>query len=456
MKHMKPWLLVICMAVMLLVVASCATSTPTPTTETVEVEVTRIVEMEPEPAPEDSLAGQSITVVAIQGDPIYAALTSAYTELTGLEFDIVEMPYGMAYEKQLLNLSQVTAGYDVITVDDPWWPQFAGNGWLTPLQPYFEARGLSGIDEDFVAQPQLLSRWPSTEDGELYGITAIGNVQLFVYRMDLAEKYDLLPLDTWDQVWKAAEIIEENEPDMKGYVMRGVKSNPATTASLAIFWGFGCELFDEFWVPQTDSEKCLQAFEYYDQLAALHVPAGVATFDGTEVQRALQQGAAAMGIAWPGWAYGLDDPEQSDTVGLWDWGTAPVQPGEEGGAMLGVWMWSIPEGSKNKDLAFDYIVWATGPEGQKIQAMMGTPPTRKSVFQDPEVLELYPYFTAVMESQDAAHIRPRTPYWAEVETVWGTHISAMLADIETPAEASVLITKELTDIMVSEGMIPAP
>ena len=161
-----------------------------------------------------------------------------------------------------------------------------------------------------------------------------------------------------------------------------------------------------------------------------------------------------MGMAWPGWAYGLDNPEVSETAGLWHWRPAPVQPGEEGGAMMGVWMWAIPEGSENKDLAFDYILWATGPEGQKIQAMMGTPPTRESVFQDPDVLEQYPYFSAVLESQKVARWRPRTTLWAKAENVWGTHISAMLADTETPEETSELITQELTDIMVTEGVIP--
>jgi multiple sugar transport system substrate-binding protein len=447
MKRNKFWVLVVSLAVMSMVVAGCVVPAPTATPEKpVEAKVTA--------TPEKPLAGKRITVVAIEGDPIYAALTKAYTERTGLEFDLVALPYGMAYEKELLNLSQGTAGYDVLTVDDPWWPQFAGSGWLTPLQPYFEARGLSGPDKDFVARPQLLSRWPSTPDGELYGITAIGNVQLFVYRKDLAEKYDLLPLDTWDQVWKAAEIIEKNEPGMKGYVMRGVKTNPAASEALPVFWGFGCDLFDKFWVPQTGSEKCLQAFKYYDQLAALHAPPGVATFDGTEVVRALGQGAAAMAIAWPGWAYDLGNPEVSKTAGLWDWKPAPVQPGEEGGALFGVWMWAIPKGSEKKDLAFDYILWATGPEGQKIQAMLGTPPTRESVFNDPDVLKKYPYFTAVLESQKVARVRPRTPLWGKVEEVFGTHISAMLARIETPEEASKLITQGLTDIMVSGGVIP--
>jgi len=450
MKRNRFWLLVVGLALMSMVVAGCVV--PAPTAQTVEVEV--VVTATPEPTPEKPLAGERITIVAIQGDPIYAAISEVYTELTGLEFDIVEMPYGMAYEKELLNLSQGTAGYDVVTVDDPWWPQFAGSGWLTPLQPYFEARGLSGPDEDFVDRPQLLSRWPSTPDGELYGITAIGNVQHFIYRKDLAEKYDLLPLDTWDQVWEAAEIIEENEPGMKGYVMRGQRANPAATASLPIFWGFGCRLFDEHWMPQTDSEECKQAFEFYDQLAALHVPPGVASYDGAEVERALAQGEAAMAMAWPGWTTNLGNPEMSETAGLWHWRPAPIQEGKEGGAMMGVWMWAIPEGSEKKDLAFDYILWATGPEGQKIQALMGAPPTRESVFQDPDVLEKYPHFSAVHAAQKEARMRPRTPVWGKAEEVWGTHISAMLADTETPEEASELITQELTDIMVSEGVIP--
>jgi multiple sugar transport system substrate-binding protein len=410
-------------------------------------------EAAPTAAPEKPLAEQHITITMSEGSTVVPALAQAYSEKTGLQIDLVGLPYSQLYEKQLLNLSQGTNAYDVIIADDPWWPQFAGSGWLTPLQPFFEARGLTGPDEDFIDRPLLLSRWPSTPEGELFGITAIGNVQLFVYRTDLAEKHNLLPLDTWDQVAQAAEKIEANEPGMKGFVMRGQKVNPATSASLPIFWGFGCDLFDESWTPQTDSEKCLAAFKYYDSLAADHAPEGIAAYNSTEVQRALQQGEATMAMVWPSWAANLDNPEQSKTVGLWNWTPAPEQPSEEGGAMMGVWMFAIPQGSENKDLAFDFILWATGAEAQKIQAMLGSPPTRESVFQDAEVLQKYPHFSAVKESLKVARMRPRTPLWGKIETVWGTHISAMLADTETPEETSQLITQELMEIMVSEGVI---
>lgn len=408
---------------------------------------------QPAASAETSAAGQRITVVMSQGSTVMPALAKTYTEKTGLEFDLIELPYAQMYEKQLLNLSQGTAAYDVVYLDDPWWPQFAGSGWLTPLQPFFEARGMSGPDADFIGRPSTLARWPSEEGGELFGLVSVGNVQLFVYRKDLAEKYDLLPLDTWDQVLHAAEIIEAGEPEMKGFVMRGQKVNPATSASLPVFWGFGCRLFDETWTPQTDSEECMNAFTFYDRLAAEHAPQGVATYDSTEVQRALQQGEAAMAMVWPSWAANLDNPEQSKTVGLWNWTPAPEQEGEEGGAMMGVWMMAIPQGSEQKELAFDFIVWATGPEGQKIQAMLGSPPTRESVFQDAEVLAQYPHFAAVLESLKVARMRPRTPLWGQVENVWGTHISGLLADTITPEEASRMITQELTDIMVNEGVI---
>jgi len=404
-------------------------------------------------AEEKPLSGQSITVTMSEGSSITPLLAEKYSEMTGLEITLVGLPYGQLYEKQLLNLSQGTDAYDAVILDDPWWPQFAGSGWLTPLQPFFEERGLTGPDEDLIGRPMLLSRWPSTPDGELYGITSVGNVQLFVYRTDLAEKYDLLPLDTWDQVMEAAQVIEENEPGMKGFVMRGQKVNPATSASLPIFWGFGCNLFDQNWVPTTDSAECQAAFEYYDTLAAEHAPEGVASYDSTEVQRALQQGEAAMAMVWPSWAANLDNPEQSKTVGLWNWTPAPEQPGEEGGAMMGVWMYGIPQGSQNKDLAFDFILWATSEEAQKLQALQGSPPTRASVFQDEEVLEQYPHFSAVLESLQVARMRPRTPLWGKAENVWGTHISAMLADTVTPQEASDLITNELREIMISEGVI---
>ena len=46
----------------------------------------------------------------------------------------------------------------------------------------------------------------------VYGLPFVGNVELFVYREDLFEKYGLsAPPKTWDDVLNAAKMIGEKE-----------------------------------------------------------------------------------------------------------------------------------------------------------------------------------------------------------------------------------------------------
>ena len=71
------------------------------------------------------------------------------------------------------------------------------------------------------------------------------------------------------------------------------------------------------------------------------------------------------GDIWPDQLLQMFDPAVSNVVGLIDIGPEPSQAGVEPANMTGTWLLGIPEGSKNKDRAFDYMLWFTAFEQQK-------------------------------------------------------------------------------------------
>ena len=62
---------------------------------------------------------------------------------------------------------------------------------------------------------------------------------------------------------------------------------------------------------------------------------------------------------------------------------------EAGQAEIGNWLIAIPKDSQNAETAMDFLLWATSAQQMKQSALRGNPPTRKSLFQDPELVAKY-------------------------------------------------------------------
>ena len=64
------------------------------------------------------------------------------------------------FEKELIDLKARTGAYDLIMLDDPWFPRFANEQLLMELGPLLQKRGQSGPDSDFVDTSVALCRHP--------------------------------------------------------------------------------------------------------------------------------------------------------------------------------------------------------------------------------------------------------------------------------------------------------
>ena len=94
-----------------------------------------------------------------------------------------------------------------------------------------------------------------------------------------------------------------------------------------------------------------------------------------------------------------------------------------GKAEIGNWLIAIPQAARNKDAAFDFLLWATSKEQMKRSAERGNPPTRTSLFKDEELLKKFPAYPAQLRSLENSRPRPRTPQWNEIENVFGIYLS---------------------------------
>jgi multiple sugar transport system substrate-binding protein len=205
-----------------------------------------------------------------------------------------------------------------------------------------------------------------------------------------------------------------------GYVMRA-RGNAAVADFMPIFWASGGEMFDGNGQPTVNSPEGIAALKLMIDLGK-YSPPGYPSFNADEVGAHLLQGTAAMSINWPAWISSFSDPEKSKVIGQMEFGQLPGAK-NPGRAEIGNWLIAIPRDARNSEAAMDFLLWATSAEQMKMSAQRGNPPTRKSVFNDSQLVAKFPSYPAQLRSLESSRPRPRTPLWNEIENVFGIYLS---------------------------------
>ena len=376
----------------------------------------------------------------VEGDALKAAAIG-WGDKSSTHIEVVELPYTSLFEKLLLDLASNTGAYDVIMMDDPWFPRLVQDGKLLELaQP----------DPDFLESCLNVCRHPY-KTGKFYAVPYVGNSQLFFYRKDLFMLERLPEPKTWDDVLTAAiklqsrRIIDGKPSERYGYVMRAAPGNAAVTDFMPLFWAYGAEMFDANGNPTVNTPESIASLDMMLRLGK-YSPPGYAGFNADEVSAHLLQSTAAMSINWPAWISAMDNPQKSKVVN--QIGYAPM-PGAKrpGQAELGAWLLAIPAASRHVTEAKGFMSWATGRQPMREAAVRGNPPTRRQVFLDRDLTGRFRAYPAQLMSLETARPRPRTPQWNEIENAFGIAISKANAGSLSAAAAMAQAQADIAAIV---------
>src|SRR5271165_4233100 len=81
-------------------------------------------------------ATEKVLTIAVNAGVEGSALKAAaheWGELRNTRIEVVELPYANLFEKESLDLQSRTGAYDVVMMDDPWFPKLVADNGLTPL-----------------------------------------------------------------------------------------------------------------------------------------------------------------------------------------------------------------------------------------------------------------------------------------------------------------------------------
>ncbi|WP_222263068.1 ABC transporter substrate-binding protein [Modestobacter marinus] len=134
-----------------------------------------------------------------------------------------------------------------------------------------------------------------TRDGDTQlAVPSDGWAQLLVYRTDLFDAAGLAAPETYDAILAAAQALDS--PEVAGFVGATVPNDAFTQQTFEhLALGNGCEMVDDGGEITLDSDQCVAAFEFYNELITGWSTSGAQDVDTTRA--AYFAGQAAM-VVW--------------------------------------------------------------------------------------------------------------------------------------------------------------
>lgn len=369
---------------------------------------------------------------------------------TGIKVNLDILPYPTLQEKQFTAVTQQSGAYDVIHVDCVWMGQYAGQGWLYPVTDFVAQTDPAVLQiEDF--HPRILEEQCMWE-GVLYGLPFINAVHVMYYRTDIFEKHNLKPPDTWEELREIAAKIKDAE-GIGGVTFMGKRGVQLLCNYVGMLGAFGGNFYDENYKATLDSPEAIAALEYFVSLVPLANP-GVLAQDWDECAATFAEGKAGMNLQWQNAAPVFADPQKSKILGQW---AVYLQPGvkQEDGTIkrsptFGGWDMGISVDSKNKEAAWEFIVWATTRE-MEYKLSYAMPSSRPSVLADPELKAKYIEYDAMLKSLDFAMGRPRIPEWPQMADLIEAALSEAMTGAKTPEQALKDVNPLIDEILMAAG-----
>jgi multiple sugar transport system substrate-binding protein len=329
--------------------------------------------------------------------------------LTGIGFNVVELPHPDQYSKPIAEHIAASGAYDILDIEPSWIPPLANGGVLLPIDDYV-AKYMNKADLDdyhplYKAMPTYKGkRWGFYDDGDMFAL---------YYRRDIFDEPKLQQAyqakfnkklevpRSWDDYAQVAQFITDQlAPKVYGAAHFRKAGSPGNQfAFMQEYRANGGVFFDE---------RTMKA-----QLAS---PAGVTTLkqmiaqnkaslpgnndlDAVAQWAAWLQGKVAMIFSWPPTgrmsenyaqrAKAINFVPKSEIAGKVGYAVMPGGNPEHASGYVKV----LAADSNNKEAAYFFMQWVTSPALSLARVMLPytlRDPYRLSHYKSPEYRELWP------------------------------------------------------------------
>ena len=326
---------------------------------------------------------------------------------------------------------------DVFFMDVIWPPEFANAGWALDLTSRFP----DPEQNKYLRGPITANRY----QGGIYGMPCYLGAGLFYYRKDLLNKYDFEPPLSWEEMLTQGQAIlqGENDAELRIYSAQFKQYEGLVCDMMEFIWSNGGAVIDnKTGQVVLDESAAIEAVTFVrDHIIGEAAPRGAINYEEPESLDVFIQGKAVFHRNWPyAWAM-ANDPKKSKIAGKIGVGPLPSFQGQGSASTLGGWQFGINRYSKHPVAAWQFIRFMTSHDNQKILAMEASlAPTRRSVYQDPEVLKKMPHLKTFLPAFEKARPRPLSPVYPmisqELQRFFSRAIVDRRSDVSEMAKAT--------------------
>ena len=357
-----------------------------------------------------------------------------------MRFD--KVPPGQIRQKSLLDLSSKTATYATHAADPMYYPLYASNKWVEPLDRYLNDASLT--DKGWFNYDDILKAWRDADsyEGKPYGIPYDGEVTVQVYRKDLYDAKGLKPADTLDDFVKNAAALNDPGNRMYGMALRGFAGAGQNMYIYpSIFREFGGNWFAGNKVV-VNTPEAVRALDWYVDAESKYAPPAVRNWNWPDIADAFSQGTVACYIDAHSSAAVLNNPEKSKVIGKVGFARWPRGP--SGKRVTSIWDWGFPVNAalpeKQKKATWLFITWAAASETQARTSWKFNGPAKRSGINRTSLWRSAEFTNAMkdaganfveaaltsLEQDTDVDWRPRVPQWPAIGETMATEIQAAL------------------------------
>ena len=400
-------------------------------------------------------AGKTVrfAIGAADADSAAAGL-KPFEELSGIKVELVPIPDDSFYDKAIAEFISGNASFDALQFFSAWLGDFAGPGFLAPLDDYAAKWNLP-LD-DFYDTYRLNYGYFG---GKLVGIPFDCDIQMVHVRNSVMEKVLGGPVDrvnsipTYDELIRVTAEANKLGGGVAGIGLLGARGFWSTYSWEHIAAQAGMQLFGDNFQPLLTSDASMQGIEILLQLSKNAIE-GVSGAGWGENRAAWLGGQVATNISWQDSGTQAMRPDQSKIVGDF---TTIYEPRIAGG------VWAPPNiaGStscvtstaQNPEGAFLMLAFLTT---SSIMAMNeananGVAPGYRSVLSNEKLRAVSQPMKVWSESLDHAWCSPRIPGMFEMEQALGNEINRAITGQISGKEALENGQKAWETILAKNG-----
>ncbi|MGK7931286.1 MAG: ABC transporter substrate-binding protein [Microcystaceae cyanobacterium] len=372
---------------------------------------------------------------AAQWEPFVQEFNEKHPEI---ELEIIEGPNASNQVEDLYTSSFLLGNspYDLVFMDIVWVPKFAAAGWLRSLSDRISETELAAFLEGDINGGRY--------QGELYRMPVRSDGGMLYYRTDLLEKGGYQPPNTFSELLDISQTLQQQNLAEWGYLWQGKQYEGLPAMFVEVLAGYGA-----FWVdPATlevglDSPEAIEAVKFLQSTLTKQVsPPGITTYAEEEARRLFQNGSAVFMRNWP-YAFALLSGEDSPVKGKFAIKPMVHAPNQSSGACLGGWGLGLTTSSQHPDAAWEVAKFFSSEDVQRRFILStGYVPSRRALFNDPEILAKYPHYSQLLQVVESAALRPPIAQYAQASDILQRYLSAAITGQMAPEQAMTKAANE--------------